>query len=660
MAALAHTLLLRLAELPRNTRQMALLSLDSLFVPLSLWLAWYLSLGKLDGQLALPQLAAVVVSLLCSEYIFLRQGLYRAVIRYMGHQAILAIMKGVSLSALVSGFAVLVFTRELTPLFLFLYWSIALLLIGGTRLAVRAWYHHRMATQTDGVVIYGAGSAGRQLLTALMQGDEYRAVCFVDDDRSLQGSVINGVLVRSPHDLPQIVREFSVAQILLAVPAIGRKRRREIINQLINLPVYVRTVPSFADLVRGDADVEDIRDVDLEDLLGRDPVAPRTDLIRQCIEDRSVMVTGAGGSIGSELCRQIVEVNPERLVLFEQSEYALYQVEQELREQLARQGRVVELVPLLGSVQDYERVYRVISTFAVDTIYHAAAYKHVPMVEFNAIEGIRNNVFGTYETARAAIDGGASTFVLVSTDKAVRPTNVMGASKRLAESVLQGLSAGQSTTRFCMVRFGNVLGSSGSVVPLFREQIKAGGPVTVTHKEIIRYFMTVSEAAQLVLQAGAMARGGDVFVLNMGEPIRIYDLACRMIRLLGYEVKDADHPDGNIEIRITGLRPGEKLYEELVLGDNVTGTGHPMIMRAHEASLGNEGMKDLLARLQQACDDYDCTAVSGILHSACGVLGPLGQSDRVWIERGAGQPEPTPPDDKVTSLFVHNKRKRHN
>lgn len=658
MAELVHTLHDRLIDLPRNARQILLLVLDSFCVPLAIWASYALVRGTHHVSFTVPELTAAAIGLLCSEYVFLRQGLYRAVIRYIGYQATLAIIKGVSLSAFIFGFTVWAFTGELKVLFLFLYWCLALMLIGGTRLAMRAWYQHQMAARTDSVVIYGAGSAGRQLLTALMQGDEYRAVCFVDDDRSIQGSVILGVLVRSPQDLPDIIRTSGASQVLLAIPAIGRKRRREIINQLVKLPVYVRTIPAFADLVRGSVGIQDIQDVDLEDLLGRDPVMPRPDLMSQCITQRSVLVTGAGGSIGSELCRQILEVNPRRLVLFEQSEYALYQIENELREFLRRNGLVVELVPLLGNAQEYERIYRVLRAFEVETVYHAAAYKHVPIVEFNAIEGIRNNVFGTYETARAAIDAGVSTFVLVSTDKAVRPTNVMGASKRLAECVLQGLSARQTGTRFCMVRFGNVLGSSGSVVPLFRQQIQAGGPVTVTHRDIIRYFMTVSEAAQLVLQAGAMARGGDVFVLNMGEPVRIYDLACRMVRLMGYEVKDAEHPGGDIEVQVIGLRPGEKLYEELVLGDNVTGTGHPMIMRAHEVSLSDDELVSLLERLRQACDDYDCLAISAILHTACGVLGPLGQSDRVWVQTGSHPTEPVPPSDKVTSLFSRNMRKR--
>ncbi|HEY9050678.1 MAG TPA: nucleoside-diphosphate sugar epimerase/dehydratase [Gammaproteobacteria bacterium] len=656
MVELSHTLHDRLMDLPRNTRQMLLLSLDSLFVPLSLWGAWLLSVGRgLESINAMHLLAAGTV-VLSSEYIFLRLGLYRAVIRYMGHQAIVAIVKGISLSTVVAGIAAWAFVGIASPLFLFLYGCLSFLLIGGSRLVVRAWSHYQVARAADSVIIYGAGSAGRQLLTALTQGDEYRAVCFVDDDRALQGSVIHGVLVRSPNDIADIVREFSVSQVLLALPATGRKRRREIINQLINLPVYVRTIPAFADLVRGDQDVQDIQDIDLEDLLGRDPVMPREDLMKSCIENRSVLVTGAGGSIGSELCRQIVEVGPRRLVMVEQSEYALYQIERELEDVLRQSGRSIELVPLLASVRDYKHMRRIFEAFGVETIYHAAAYKHVPMVEFNAVEGVHNNVFGTYESARAAIDAGVDIFVLVSTDKAVRPANVMGASKRLAEGLLQALSTTQSVTRFCMVRFGNVLGSSGSVVPLFREQIQTGGPVTVTHKDIIRYFMTASEAAQLVLQAGAMARGGDVFVLNMGEPIRIYDLACRMIRLMGYEVKVPGRLSGDIEIKITGLRPGEKLYEELVLGENVTGTGHPMIMRAHEQFLEADELFALLEVLRTACEAYDCEGVSSVLHAACGVRGAPMRSDRVWNVMQSVGHDAHPGDANVTALFPRNRK----
>jgi len=653
MAELGHTLHDRLMDLPRNTRQMLLLSLDSLFVPLSLLGAIALSSGERVVAITVMHVVAALVALLCSEYIFLRLGLYRAVIRYMGHQAILAIIKGIGFSTIVAGFAVWSFTGEGSVLFLFLYACLSFFLIGGSRLLVRAWYHHQVARAADSVIIYGAGSAGRQLLTALMQGDEYRAVCFVDDDRALQGSVINGVLVRSPNDIAAIVREYSVSQVLLALPATGRKRRREIINQLINLPVYIRTIPAFADLVRGDVDVQDIQDIDLEDLLGRDPVMPRADLMKSCIEGKSVLVTGAGGSIGSELCRQIMEVNPGRLVMVEQSEYALYQIERELRDLQQQRGWDIEVVALLASVRDYPHMLRIFKSFSVDTIYHAAAYKHVPMVEFNAIEGVRNNVFGTYETARAAIDARVNTFVLVSTDKAVRPANVMGASKRLAEGVLQALSSSQDTTRFCMVRFGNVLGSSGSVIPLFREQIQAGGPVTVTHKDIIRYFMTASEAAQLVLQAGAMARGGDVFVLNMGEPVRIYDLACRMVRLMGYEVKTPERPNGDIEIRIIGLRPGEKLYEELMLGENITGTGHPMILRAHEAFLPVDETILLLENLQNACSAYDCESVSNILQAACGGRGVSPALDRIWVAMAAPKVHE---QSNVAKLVTRNKR----
>lgn len=661
MVELALTLADRLTALPRNLRQVLLLALDSLFMPLALVGAHALAYDGLDGYRVVPHFLTAILILLASEYVFLRLGLYRAVIRYMGHQAILAIIKGVSLSTFFVAIAAAV-SGQLNGLELFLYWSLALLLIGGTRLTVRAWHQRQMATRSDKVVIYGAGSAGRQLLTALMQGGEYRAVCFVDDDRALHGSVIHGVTVRNAQDLPTIIRQQGITQVLLAMPAISRQRRREILNQLIALPVYVRTIPAFADLVRGTVSVGDIRDIDLEDLLGRDPVLPRQELIAQCITGKSVLVTGAGGSIGAELCRQILDARPQRLVLVEQSEYALYRIESELRVLLADKagaGRIPELVPLLGNAQDYGHMYRIYRAFAVETLYHAAAYKHVPMVEFNAVEGIRNNVFGTHESARAAVDAGVATFVLVSTDKAVRPGNVMGASKRLAELVLQMLSDSQSGTRFCMVRFGNVLGSSGSVVPLFREQIQAGGPVTVTHRDIIRYFMTVSEAAQLVLQAGAMARGGDVFVLNMGEPVRIHDLACRMIRLMGFEVRDDAHPEGEIAIAITGLRPGEKLYEELVLGDNITGTGHPMIMRAHEAVLSAPALQALLGRLRRACDEYDCRAISELLHEACAVPGMLGQADRVWQAMVDAEPESPPPaSGKVMSLASRSRRTR--
>jgi FlaA1/EpsC-like NDP-sugar epimerase len=417
-----------------------------------------------------------------------------------------------------------------------------------------------------------------------------------------------------------------------------------VIQRLESLPVHVQTVPEIGDLVSGRARVDDLREVDALDLLGRDPVPPNQSLLRRCITGRSVMVTGAGGSIGSELCRQIVDLAPRRLVLFEISEVALYQIEAQLRQHISVNALDVELVALLGSVHHRDRVYNVMCTFGVNTVFHAAAYKHVPIVEHNMVEGIHNNVIGTSHTALAAEDAGVETFVLISTDKAVSPVNVMGATKRFAEMVLQGMAARGSRTRFCMVRFGNVLESSGSVVPLFREQIRRGGPVTVTHPDVVRFFMTIPEAAQLVIQAGAMARGGDVFVLDMGPPVRIADLARRMIQLAGFSVRDADSPDGDVAIEYTGLRPGEKLFEELLIGNNVEATDHPTILRAFEESLDWTTVSHYMKQLHAAVAGFDCARAHQVLLESVNGFKPVCEEieDLVWqagMEAGIGSLE---------------------
>jgi FlaA1/EpsC-like NDP-sugar epimerase len=517
----------------------------------------------------------------------------------------------------------------------FIYWGLALLFIGGTRLTVRAYYQAKLRSLSENVIIYGAGESGRQLLTALHHGDQYRAVVFVDDDPKLQRSVINGLQVARPEDMEQLIAAHDITQVLLAIPAASPERRKEIINSLVGLPVYVRTVPKINELVAGQASVNQIRDIDLDDLLGREPVPPHPELIDRCITGKTVMVTGAGGSIGSELCRQILLSNPRELVLLDNSEYALYNIERELREMMESSGVSIEMVALLGSVQDQRRLESIYRTFHVETVYHAAAYKHVPMVEYNVAEGVANNVFGTWYAAEAARKAGVETFVLVSTDKAVRPTNIMGASKRFAEMILQGLAQTDTRTRFCMVRFGNVLGSSGSVVPLFREQIENGGPVTVTHPEVSRYFMSIAEAAQLVLQASAMGTGGDVFVLDMGEPVRIVDLARRMIKLSGYEMNHDTHVGEHIEIEFIGLRPGEKLHEELLLGSNVTGTGHPMIMRAEEECLSYSQIQRQLADLRRYCDNLDCSGITSVLNTAVSGFGEHEiRHDHLWKKQG--------------------------
>jgi FlaA1/EpsC-like NDP-sugar epimerase len=633
LGASARDAVTKLVELPSNIKQACLLSLDMLYATAAMFAAVAFRHGNLDFRLGSVELLCGIVTLFCSAVIFLRLGLYRAVIRFMGQQAIWAVITAVSYSTLVLGAAIF-FTRAEVPRSMpFIYWGLALLGIGGTRLSVRAYYQAKLRLRSEKVIIYGAGESGRQLLTALHHGDQYRAVVFVDDDPRLKRSVINGLQVASPEQMEQLIAAHDITQVLLAIPSASPERRREIIDSLVGLPVYVRTVPKINELVSGRASVNQIRDIDLNDLLGREPVPPHPELIDRCITGKTVMVTGAGGSIGSELCRQIMTSAPRELLLLENSEYALYNIERELRALMGESQ--VELVPLLGTVQDRRRLESIYRAFEVNTVYHAAAYKHVPMVEYNVAEGVANNVFGTWHAAEAACAAGVETFVLVSTDKAVRPTNIMGASKRFAEMILQGLAQTDTATRFCMVRFGNVLGSSGSVVPLFREQIEKGGPVTVTHPEVSRYFMSIAEAAQLVLQASAMGTGGDVFVLDMGGPVRIVDLARRMIRLSGYEMNHDTHVGEHINVEFIGLRPGEKLHEELLLGSNVTGTGHPMIMRAEEECLSYKQIQRYLNDLRRFCDNLDCAGITSVLNAAVSGFGAHRvRYDHLWKKQG--------------------------
>ncbi|WP_251360136.1 nucleoside-diphosphate sugar epimerase/dehydratase [Kangiella sp. TOML190] len=507
-------------------------------------------------------------------------------------------------------------------------------LLGGSRLVVSSYFQARFNTQKTRVLIYGAGSAGRQLALSLLNGQEYYPVGFVDDDKALANVAIQGINVWPSENLTQAIKELQVEKILLALPSVSRSKRKLIVSKTEKTGLPVQTIPGISDLVSGKMKIDEFQDVDIADLLGRDSVPPVKSLLEKNIKNQSVMVTGAGGSIGSELCRQIILLNPKSLILYELSEYALYAIEKELGEIIKANNLQVKVLPFLGSVVDEKKVSHVIDTFKVDSLYHAAAYKHVPMVEYNISEGIRNNIFGTLTTAQAAINAKVSNFVLISTDKAVRPTNVMGATKRFAELVLQGLSTKNISTRFSMVRFGNVLGSSGSVVPLFKRQIKAGGPVTVTHPDITRFFMTIPEAAQLVLQAGAMSKGGDVFVLDMGEPVKIVELATKLISLMGLTVKDAINPDGDIEISYTGLRPGEKLYEELLIGENVEGSKHPRIMMAKEKYLQWNDMEMLINTLDKAIDSYDHEQLRNILINAPTDFTPSDPiSDLLWVNK---------------------------
>lgn len=603
-----------LLDLPNNTRQALLLLLDLILIPTAMYLALVARVGlEVVPPPTLTAMIVVATTTAVTVMTFLSLGLYRAVVRFMGNQAIVAVVKGVTVSAAIFALAAFLTHTWMPRSLPFIYWLIAIALLGGTRLIVRAYYQHNVRQAGHVAIIYGAGAAGRHLMSAIMHGQRYRAALFVDDDPSLLNRSVNGIMVKHPKDLAALVETTGARYVFLAIPSLDRDRRRDIIESMMHLHVHVKTVPAMEDIIDGNASAAQVQEVDLQDLLGREPIPPHPELLRYCVVDRSVMVTGAGGSIGSELCRQIIHSAPKRLILLDQSEYALFEIEQELKRSIELLSLDIELVCLLGSIQDRARLEQIFEVISIDTLYHAAAYKHVPIVEHNILEGLKNNIIGTLNLVQAATKYKVETFTLISTDKAVRPTNLMGASKRFAELILQAYATRDNATRFCMVRFGNVLGSSGSVVPMFRDQIKRGGPVTVTHKDVIRYFMTIPEAAQLVLQASAMGEGGDVFLLDMGEPVPIIELARRMIWLSGREVKDAEHPDGEIEIKVTGLRPGEKLFEELLIGDNPIGTGHEMIMRAQEAAVPFEELARAIEHLVAAFASGACDVAVDVI-----------------------------------------------
>lgn len=641
-----------LIKLPRRTKRLIAIVSDISVLLLALAVTLFLINEQSVSSIS-EHASLFLVIVLIALPVFVQQRLYRAIIRFVGAQMVFSVLRSVSLVALsLAGVGLLI--RQDPPSVIFatalVFWAFALLGIVGSRFAMRA-YLMRQYLVGERVAIYGAGEAGVSLVSTLAGGQNFVPVVYLDDSPALQGRSINGVQVYSPDELPRLVEELGIKRVLLALPSVSRWKRRKIIARLEELPVHVQTIPDIADIVSGHARVDEIRDVDVADLLGRDSIQPTEHLLDACIRGKSVAVTGAGGSIGSELCRQILVLRPRRLVLLEVSEVALYQIDRDLRQIIDRDGLTVELVALLGSVNHRDRVRSIFETYETQTVYHAAAYKHVPIVEHNMVEGVFNNVFGTWYTAQAAEDAGVETFVLVSTDKAVSPVNVMGATKRMAELALQGLHQRGSKTRFCMVRFGNVLASSGSVVPLFRDQIRRGGPVTVTHPEIIRYFMTIPEAAQLVIQAGSMGKGGDVFVLDMGRPVRIEDLARRMIHLMGLTVRDDDDPDGDVEIKYTGLRPAEKLYEELLIGNNVAGTEHPMIMRAMEESLPWDELQVHLDALVEAARSFDCERARNILLAGIGGYQPSnGIDDLVWHARHGIEQPAAPASAVVTQL----------
>jgi FlaA1/EpsC-like NDP-sugar epimerase len=601
---------------PRTIKRLISISYDILAIPLSIYLALALRLDTLTPEISTELLSSIVATTLASIIIFMRTGLYRAVVRFMAEKAFVTLLLGSGLSTLTFATCSFLFQAEIPRSTLIIYLFSLLIFIGSPRLFIRAIVSQMSKNGTEPVLIYGAGHQGIALANSLMNSNTYHPCAFIDDNKRKQKTVIHGLKVFPASELDELLESGQRKKVLLALGSASSSTRKRLLEQLASRKVEVLTTPSVNDIVSGKAKIEEVKKVDIEDLLGRDTVPPLSELVQQCITNKVVAITGAGGSIGSEVCRQVLLQKPTKLILIELNEFSLYTIEQELNQLKEAQGLELDIISILGSVQKEHRLKTVFETFKVETVYHAAAYKHVPMVEHNVVEGVRNNVFGTWYCAEAAIKAHVKNFVLISTDKAVRPTNVMGTSKRVAELVLQALAKRQEETRFTMVRFGNVLGSSGSVVPLFHRQIQQGGPITVTHPDIIRYFMTIPEAAQLVIQAGSMGKGGDVFVLDMGEPVKITSLARKMIHLSGLSEKHEQNPGGDIAIEYTGLRPGEKLYEELLVGDNVEGTNHPRIMTANEVHLSWPETHNLLNRLDKACHEFNVDDVIELLLEA--------------------------------------------
>ena len=623
-----------LFRVPRPLKRVITIIADLFFVCIAFWAAMLVRVDSLAIFSNLDYWFLLCCLMPLTLFINIKLGLYRAVIRYIGSKAV----KTIGLAVIFSSFTLILlsiylagdFPRTVPVVFA----AFLMILISGSRFAVRAVLSSKNNTK-EPVIIFGASSAGRQLAQSLIQGNEYFPIAFIDDDKRIQKSIIHSVTVFSRHEISTLINKYAVKKVLLAIPQKHKKRIANILNKLEDISFEILSIPGTADLVSGKAKIDDLQEVSIADLLGRNSVKPNNDLLRADICDKVVMITGAGGSIGSELCRQILNQRPKKIVLMELSEFALYRINGELQKMTKILAYDLIIIPLLGSVQHKSRLLTIMRSFGVQTIYHAAAYKHVPVVEHNVIEGVRNNIFGTLFVAEAAIEAQVETFVLISTDKAVRPTNIMGTTKRMAELVLQALAdqtrSAKGKTRFCMVRFGNVLGSSGSVVPLFREQIKSGGPVTVTHPDIIRYFMTIAEASQLVIQAGAMGKGGDVFVLDMGDPVNISDLATKMIRLSGLTVSDQLNPEGDIAIEYTGLRLGEKLFEELLIGDDVTQTEHRRILSAHETWLPWPQLEKILIKLDEACHQFDYEEIRRLLlHAPTGFAPKDGIGDLVW------------------------------
>jgi len=634
MDSAASTSATIILELPRSFKRLIVLAVDTSLCVLSVWLAFYLRLGEFSS-LSKSQSAAVYAAILTAIPTFIVFGLYRTIFRFSGLTAMLTVMRAMLVYGLIYATLFTVIAIDGIPRTIGLIQPILLFLfVGASRafasMGLGGLYQGRIQRAAlPQLLIYGAGSAGRQMAAAMANSQEMRVVGFLDDDDRLHGHVLNGLPIYNPQNLSKVLAKVPVTDVLLALPSATRQRRNNILTALTEHQLAVRTLPNLSDIASGKVSLSHVRDLDIDDLLGREPVKPNGLLLHRNTHGKSVLVTGAGGSIGSELCRQIIKCQPRQLLMVEMSEFALYQIHQELMGTLAalqsdHETMAIELVPLLASVCDEVRMKEIMSTWRPHTVYHAAAYKHVPLVEHNPTEGLRNNVLGTLVCAQMAAQNGVLNFVLISTDKAVRSTNIMGATKRLSEMVLQALAV-KSRTNFSMVRFGNVLGSSGSVVPLFREQIKNGGPITLTHQEVTRYFMTITEAAELVIQAGAMSTGGDVYVLDMGQPVRIADLAKRMVELSGLTLRDAENPDGDIEITLAGLRPGEKLFEELLIGNNPKSTQHIRIMKANEEFLHWDVLQLKLNALKACMKVNDAPALRGILQELVPSYKPTGE-----------------------------------
>jgi FlaA1/EpsC-like NDP-sugar epimerase len=603
----------QLTNLSRRQKQALMIMSDVIILLLAIWLSFALRLGVLWPDKILSNLWIFLIIPLVSIPLFIRFGLYKSVLKFMGTKVIVTAFQSITITSLFVGFAMMIFREADMPrTVILIFWFVSSILIIIMRFLYKGYLYSwdNFVNDRTPTIIYGAGSAGAQIVESLRKNHEYAPIAFIDDEKSKQGTFINFTRIHPFSDLKDIIKKRKVKAILLAIPSLSEQRKRDLLKKLSKYPVEVKLLPSLSEIVSGRVSIENIRHVQVEDILGRTPVKPKTSLLKKNITGKNVLVTGAGGSIGSELCRQILKLKPNKIVLFEHSEFNLYSIDYELT---SLGEKNCEIVPVLADVKSINKVENAIKENKIDTIYHAAAYKHVPMVEKNTVEGVFNNVMGTYNVAVCARDNNIENMVLISTDKAVRPTNVMGASKRFSELVLQALNSEESNTCFSMVRFGNVLDSAGSVVPLFRRQIKEGGPVTVTHAKVTRYFMSIPEAVQLVLQAGAMAKGGDVFVLDMGEPVRILDLAHRMINLSGLSPITTENPEGDIKIKFTGLREGEKLYEELLIGKDVVQSKHPQIMQANEDFLSWQKVSSLIEDIKTNHEKLDDDSMRNVL-----------------------------------------------